>query len=329
MSPAAQARADAIARQQAEAEAAQQAAAEVAPVVIQPSLTPAPGTLAIYGRRITPAAAQKAFLIASSAGAVLAASGVALDLTGANDDRELETAAAQILLQLQEDQRRLKDIKSIERKIAAKALLLPNYEAWCQGVLANPAAPRGPLDDVFTTMLAWRIDVGDFIGAMPMIEFAVRNGMAMPDRFDRGVIDFAVEQISIAAIDAYDGPTPPAEPFPAAVLPQLEDLVEELDADLHDEIRAKLHRALGLAVLAGANVDDEEDLRERQAQALRCYTRAFELNPKVGVKKQIDALTKALKPAATPPADAAVAEPPAQDEAAAEQSAAQEDPADA
>lgn len=302
-SPAADARAKKLAGKAEATAKADAAAAEALSVAQKPkprrhfAETPIPQ--ARPGRH-SPAAKRRAFLIASSAKGVLAASGIELDLSANNDNGGVEGEAARILMQLQEDTRTLKDISSIERKIAAKRLLLPNYDAWCAGVMAQTGAQRGPLDDVFTTMMAWRIDVGDFIEAMPMVEFAARNGLAMPDRFERGVVAFAVEQISEAAIAWYDRPPEGGEPFPAAVLPQLEDLVAELDVDLHDEISAKLYRALGQAVMAGVNEDDAEDLETRRKSQLKAFERAFKLNPKIGVKAQIDRLTKALnKPPAS------------------------------
>lgn len=312
-SPAADVRAKKLAEKAEATAKADAAAAEALATAQKPKprrhFAEAPIPQARPGRH-SPAAKRRAFLIASSAKGVLAASGIELDLTANNDNGGIEGEAARILMQLQEDTRTLKDISSIERKIAAKRLLLPNYDAWCAGVVAQTDGQRGPLDEVFTTMMAWRIDVGDFIEAMPMVEFAARNGLAMPDRFDRGVVAFAVEQISEAAIAWYDRPPEGAEPFPAAVLPQLEDLIAELDVDMHDEISAKLYRALGQAVMAGVNEDDAEDLETRRKSQLKAFERAFKLNPKIGVKAQIDRLTKALnKPPAsdagandTPPA---------------------------
>jgi hypothetical protein len=308
------AREKAEARIAAEAEAASQAAekargrkkARPAPAVLADMEPPAPRA----GRRQpSPAARRKHFLIAASAGRVLAASGVDLQAMGDNDNganqRERESAAAKVMLQLQEDQRRLKDIQSIEKKIALKAELLPTYGGWIDGVIKAGKVAPGPLDQVFTTLMAWRIDVGDFEGAMPMIEHALLLGLTMPDRFKRATPSFVVEQVADAAIRAYEAGEDAARNFPAAILPELEDLIELVDADIHDEITAKLHRALGLAVLAGARDDDAEDLTARQAQALRCYLRALELNERVGVKKDIEKLQRALKKAGaetdTPP----------------------------
>jgi len=304
------AREKAEARKAAEAEAASQAAekargrkkARPAPAVLADMEPPAPRA----GRRQpSPAARRKHFLIAASAGRVLAASGVDLQAMGDNDNganqRERESAAAKVMLQLQEDQRRLKDIQSIEKKIALKAELLPGYAGWIDGMIKAGKASASPLDQVFTALMAWRIDTGDFEGAMPMIEHALLNDLAMPDRFKRETPAFVVEQVSEAAIRAYEAGEDAARAFPAAVLPAIEDLIDLVDADIHDEITAKLHRALGMAILAGAREDDADDLTARQGQALRCYQRALQLDEKVGVKKPISQLQSALKKAGALP----------------------------
>nr|WP_245157638.1 phage terminase small subunit [Brevundimonas sp. A19_0] len=214
------------------------------------------------------------------------------------------------MLQLQEDQRRLKEIQSIERKIALKAELLPGYAGWIDGMIKAGKASASPLDQVFTALMAWRIDTGDIKGAMPMIEHALLNGLAMPDRFKRETPAFVVEQVSEAAIRAYEAGEDAARAFPAAVLPAIEDLIDLVDADIHDEITAKLHRALGMAILAGAKEDDADDLTARQGQALRCYQRALQLDEKVGVKKPITQLQSALKKAGALPENSPEAQTP-------------------
>lgn len=305
MSIAAQARAAKIA---AAEEAAANAVAARAPKPrkpIKPNFAAEPPSTSVARRVVSPAARRKAFLIASSAGGVLAASGVDLSLHAMNDDgapgAELEGEAAKILMQMQEDRRRLKQIQSIERKVEFKRTLLPAYEGWCAGVIAAGKSDRIELlDDLFTTVMAWRIDVADYIEALTMAEHCFRHGLKMPERFSRGTAAFVVEQIAEAAIKAYDAGGDAATAFPAAVLPMLQDLIDTYDEDLHDEISAKLQRALGMAIMAGADLEDEDDLRARREQTLKCYLRALELNPKVGVKKQVEQLQRQLKPGGKP-----------------------------
>lgn len=306
MSPAAIARAAAEAALTAKAETEAQAELARPAVRIRPSYTPIPETPAMTPRPVSPAALRRSYLIASTAGGVLAASGVQLSMTGANDDgapgAELESAAAVILLQMQEDRRRLKDIASIERKIEFKRGLIPTYEGWCDGVMAAGKSERiGLLDDLFTTVMAWRIDVGDYLPALQMAEHCFRHALPMPERFKRGTAAFVVEQISEAAIRAYEAGVDEGKAFPAAVLPMLQDLIATYDEDLHDEISAKLSRAIGMAILNGADFEDENDLRVRRENALKCYLRALQLNPKVGVKKHVEQLQRQLKTGAPAP----------------------------
>ena len=313
MSIAARIKAQAEAQAKAKAEAVAQkdaaALAKTRPPKPKPVNRPAPAVPAPRPGRQSPAARQRAFLIASSAGAILAASGIALDETGANDDAELTGEVAKVVLQLQADRRSLKEIKGTERKVAAKIGMLPAYAGWRDGVLAAGAGERGPLDQVFTTLMAWTIDVGDYVTALPMVEHAVVHKLDMPSDFNRDPLTFAIDQICEDAIRAYDQGEDAAKTFPAVVLPMLQDLVKDHDVDLHDEVEAKLHRALGMAILAGAKPDDEDDLRQRQVQTLLAYQRAYDINPRVGVKKDMDRLKRELAKAtaAKAPADASAA----------------------
>lgn len=301
MSPAehAKAKAEAKSREKAEADAEAKAAIlnrrrplMTAPVVRaeKPVPPPQPG-------RTSPAARRKAYLVASGAGAVLAASGLSADAS-LMDDISLSPDVAKIVIQLEDDRRRLKDIKATDRKVEAKRLMLPAYKGWCDGVLAAGQGERGPLDQVFTTIMAWTIDVGDYMTALPMLEHTMIHGLDMPAQFNRDPITFAIDQICEEAIRLYELGLAKDAGFDAAVLPMLQDLVADHDVDLHDEVEAKLHKAMGRAVLAEANEEDAADLKARQETALREYLAAIEKCPRVGVKKDIERLQRALTKAA-------------------------------
>ena len=297
MTPAELAKARAVekARLHAEAQARAKAAKlnrprprMTAPVIRaqQPVPPPQPG-------RLSPAAQRRAYLVASSAGAVLAASGLSGEQTSAQDI-PLSADVARIVIQLEDDRRRLKEIKATDRKVEAKRQMLPAYKGWCDGVLAAGKGERGPLDQVFTTIMAWTIDVGDYMTALPMLEHALTYGLDMPAQFNRDPITFAIDQICEEAIRLYDLGLAKEAGFEAAVLPMLQDLVKDHDVDLHDEVEAKLHKAIGRAVLAEANADDAADLKARQQTALHAYLAAIEKCPRVGVKKDIERLQRAL-----------------------------------
>lgn len=254
-------------------------------------------------RRLSPFASHRQTVLAAKGARVIASYGVGAPArAGANDgggpvDRE----AALIRLQLIDHEKSLKAIQSRESKIVLKAELLPLYEAWISGVLAGNS---GQPDHVFTTMLIWKLDVGLFIEAVPMIDYVLRHRLELPSKITRTPATFITEEIATAALRAFDQGGDVAKAFPAGVLAAVEDLVDHEDPDLRqdmpDEVRAKLQKAIGRAIL----VADEDD-RARQEQALKRFKRALDLDGGAGVKKEIDQLTRKLaKPEATNTPDA-------------------------
>ncbi len=290
MSPAARAaaaaKAEAEKKAQAQAAEAAKAAKATAPkkAVRNFKDTPVPE---FRSGRTSPAAQARAFLAASVGASALSA-------VQQQNDIALTSDEAKVVVQLEADRRALKDIKATDRKIEAKRLMLPAYKGWINGVIAAGKAEPGPLDQVFTQLLAWTIDIGDYLAALPMLEHAMTFGLAMPAHFNRDPITFAIDQISDAAINHYELGLN-ADAFDAAVLPMLQDLVKDHDVDLHDEVEAKLFKALGRAILADANPDDAEDLRNRQQSALDAYMAAIAKHDRVGVKKDIEKLQRELK----------------------------------
>lgn len=315
MTPAeiAKARADEAAKEKAEAAAQAQAAAlkKARPKLraqtraIADVPTPRPG-------RASPAAQRRAFLIAASAGRVLAASGVAVSETAVNDDIELSPDVAKVVLQLEADIRRLKEIKATDRKVEAKIQMMPAYRAWCDGVLAAGKVDPSPLDQVFTTIMAWTIDIGDYMTALPMLEHAMLHKLDMPAGFSRDPITFAIDQICEDAIRVYDAGGEAASTFEAGVLPMLQDLVRDHDVDLHDEVEAKLHKAIGRAIMAGADPENEPDLLQRRKSALVEYQAALAKDERVGVKGDIAKLHRELKKAEPDAGKASTDTPPQQ-----------------
>lgn len=176
-----------------------------------------------------------------------------------------------MLVSLKEDMRHLKTIQSIVKKVEAKRQMLPKYDAWCAGVMDSDA---GLQDEVFTTVLCWRIDAGDFAGAIPMAEYAIRHKLTLPDRFARSLPCLLAEEV---ADNALKGDTVPLD-----ALRQIGLLT--LDEDMPDEVRAKLHKAIGYA-------ERETD----PASALENLKLALQLHDKVGVKKDIERLERELK----------------------------------
>lgn len=215
------------------------------------------------------------------------------------------------LIKLVEDRRRLKEVQSIERKIEIKRQLLPDYAPWVDGVLE---AGRGGQDAVVMTVMVWRIDTGDFEGALQIARYALENGLVMPDQYQRDVATLVAEEVADQALAAFSA----GKGFDAGVLSVTEGLTS--GRDMPDEVRAKLHKALGLALtaLAGEPPFATAEAHGSATVALEHLRRAVHLHDRVGVKKDIERLERAIKnsPAPAAPASATTDTPEASSTAA-------------
>lgn len=185
-----------------------------------------------------------------------------------------------MLAKLAEDKRALKGIQSIEKKIELKRQRLPEYAAWIEGRLMAETLAQ---DDVLATVLIWRIDTGDIAGALNIAEPMLANGLKLPEHYQRDLATAVVEEIADRATGADGGNVTTADLLRVAALTE--------SCDMPDEVRSKLHKALGLS------------LREQSpAQALEHLQRALQLNARAGVTKEITKLEKQLAGSAkTPP----------------------------
>ena len=170
------------------------------------------------------------------------------------------------LIQLSDHKRQLKQTQSIERKKELKAKMLPDYEPYVSGILE---ADSGAQDEIMMTIMLWRIDAGDISGALEIAEYALRHNLTPPEQFKRDTATLIAEEV-------------------AEQTTNLDQLVITLDLtrdkDMPDEVRAKLHKAIGINI--GDNNYDE---------ALHHLNRALELHQGSGVKKLIEQFTRAKK----------------------------------
>ncbi|MGY3920848.1 phage terminase small subunit [Aeromonas eucrenophila] len=180
------------------------------------------------------------------------------------------------LLQLAEHRRTLKNIQSIERKIDAKRPMLAVYKPWIDGLLA---ADQGGQDDVLVTVMLWHLDTGDLAGALPMADYVIRHGLSTPDRYERTAATMIAEEVADTAIKQQEAGTGPS----LSLLGQYMALLA--GCDIFDQVRAKLHKAVGRACYA-------EGLKQQTAEH---YRRAIELHDKVGIKKELEVLKRELK----------------------------------
>ncbi|MGE8065589.1 terminase endonuclease subunit [Pseudomonas sp. NPDC089569] len=200
------------------------------------------------------------------------------------------TAYEMQLAQLLQDRLRLKQIQSTEAKKLLKPQLLPAYEPYVQGVLE---AGNGAQDEVLTTIMVWRIDAGDYSGALDIAAYVLQHNLLMPDRFERSTGCLVAEEIAEAALQSqkiggdFDLPT----------LHRTLELTYE--QDMPDEARAKLYLATGRATVAG--LDPENPGQPGQIEAgIELLKRAIELNGFVGGKKDLDGAERLLKKLAPP-----------------------------
>jgi hypothetical protein len=200
-----------------------------------------------------------------------AAAGPAAAMVG--DAHQLMLAA------LIEDRRRLKDIQSIERKIEVKRELLPNYAAYVSGVLESG---QGAEDEVLMTVMIWSFDTGELAAGLQIAEYAMRHELNPPDRYERSTPAIVAEEVATEALRQLADENADVDALLAA-LERTETLTRE--ADMHDQIRAKLHKASGYAFRAAG----------LGAAALDHLKRALELDERIGVKKDIERLDRELK----------------------------------
>ncbi|MEI7176015.1 terminase endonuclease subunit [Pectobacterium carotovorum] len=195
-----------------------------------------------------------------------------------NDPLRQATGYEQMLFRLAADKRTLKQVRSKERKAEIKSGMLSGYAPWVAGVLASG---RGAQDAVLMTVMVWKLDAGDVPGALEIARYALAHKLVMPEGYTRPTPYLLAEEVADAATRAHT----------AGQAVNIELLIETLtliDAeDMPDEVRAKLHKIIGLILRSG-----------KPEQALFHLKRAFQLDSRSGVKKDIERLETALRKAA-------------------------------
>lgn len=207
-----------------------------------------------------------------------------------------------MLVQLAAHRRNLKDIQSIERKIEAKRQFLPAYDPWVDGALAGG---NGAQDVILTTVLVWHIDAGNYRRALEIAPYAVRHGLQMPDQYDRSLGTVLIDEFGVAALSGKMSLDDARE-----LLPQVIDITAALDAP--DQARAKLHKALGYALIGKtgpADVEYDATPLPAATAGLKSLQRALDLFDQVGVKKDIERLERRLRKPTQPQGAATIPDP--------------------
>ena len=179
-----------------------------------------------------------------------------------------------MLLQLNEDRRRLKGVQSTVTKAQIKVEVLPKYAAWVEGVLSADGAQQ---DDVIMYVMLWRIDAGDYAGALTIGRHALKHSWVMPVG-KRTTATVLTEEMADAAKAAMLAGTT----FDAELLLQTLDAVD--GEDMPDQSRARLHKSIGWV-----------QTESKPVSALNHLKQALQLDERCGVKKDIEQLERKLR----------------------------------
>lgn len=197
-------------------------------------------------------------------------------VTDAPHDNQESGAPANIggmALKFWNDFENLSNIQSISHKKELKAELLPSYLPWIEGTIAEGI---GSQDDMLVKLMVWCLDTHEFEVATDIAEYALLNDFVMPEPFNRDVATVFVEQLSDEMLKEVEDVATHADLIQRAI-------DSTTGQDMPDQVRAKLYRVLG------------ESLKDaKPSEAINAYEKAIKLDDKVGCKKNLEQLRKAI-----------------------------------
>lgn len=194
-------------------------------------------------------------------------------------------------LKLREDKQALKSKQSIQAKIELKRELVGHYDEWINATLT---AGKGDQDNLLTTLMLWHIDIGNFGRALDIAEYAMKHDLKMPDAHQRTLATVVAEEIADTAKKLATS----NEIDDEQIAQVLRASTITADADMPDQVRAKLSRQVGELTEAVNPVF-----------ALDNFQNALKFDENSGVKGSIKRLEKQLKEKAVPEEERAVPEP--------------------
>ncbi len=152
------------------------------------------------------------------------------------------------------------------------------------------AAGNGAQDEVLTTLMVWCIDAEEFGTALEIGRYVLQHNLKMPDRFARTTGCLLAEEVANGALKKFKA----GESFDSAVLYTAAELTAE--HDMPDQARAKLHLAIGKALLASAVANPGDDVYALTLeQARNNLSRAIDLHDNCGGKKDLEQTDRLLK----------------------------------
>lgn len=256
---------------------------------------------ASFQRKLAQASAAPGVLAASSPLAAPFPLATPSALPAIAEDGPAAGEYRQLLAALQLDMNRLRQVQSTERKIEAKREMIGQYLPWVEGALA--ASPPAQ-DEIVGNMLVWAFDIADWELAFRLARHVLDHGLALPERYRRTPATLIAEEVAEAGLAprAANAPAPISREW----LQRFAALVE--GHDIFDQVRAKLAKAIGLALHAEAQAFDPAapsalagGRAALLAQARASFAQALALDRGAGVKKLIEAIDRELKKEPLPP----------------------------
>lgn len=190
---------------------------------------------------------------------------------------------------LAEHKRKLSTISSMEAKAVYKAQAVQQFDGWVDGVLQSGT---GEPDEIVSAMLPWNADAGNYRRALDIATYCIEHKLAMPDEFRRNIPEFLMDVFSEKAEKGNLGTIEEVKAWLGEVI----ELTQGLDCLDQPKARIlKMHAFALIGKIASSEfVTEGLDVHQAVA-ALKELRRAFELNSKVGVKKDIEKLERYIR----------------------------------
>lgn len=188
------------------------------------------------------------------------------------DGAELSSEYELALANLDQQRRALSAVQSRETKTQMKTEFLAEWQGYINTTLSEDS---GNADPIIARLWIWCIDTGALGDAFEIGQYLIRHDLPAPEGFSRTMPTAFAEEFAEKALKTPDT-------IDSEMLKEVEEAVA--GADMPDEVRAKLYRALG------------ESLAESDIElAVEYLARAIELNPKVGAKLLLKQLQKKVE----------------------------------
>ena len=225
------------------------------------------------------ALAHKRRTLALGIAAVTAAAGASVAYSAADALSSPANARKHLMLQeaaLDLDLKRLSDLKNLGSKQSLKRdELLPKYLDYVQRYRDSELNFQ---NSVLVYVLIWLFDTEQFTQGLELADFAISQGQALPERFNRDIPTFVADEVIDWAEAEFKARRSP-EPYVSNLLPRVDG-----EWQLFERIPARYHKLLGMIALH----------RKDWPVAIHHFERAEQLYESIGVGTRLSDCRKAL-----------------------------------